>query len=304
METSSDAKILAGAEHWQRDGWAVVDGLLPADLCSEALAELHAASADAMAKPGPVRRPDQQDTEVRFRGRQFDGTTLFPYPGAPTVNRLFVHPLVVGLAAACLDTSDLRLYQSRIWSKYGDHTNYEQPHHRDVNHSLVPTRNGPGYGHVEMFVYLHDVAVGAGAPMVAPGFATGLGGVGTQRISSRDEAPELYTNEVAAAGSAGSVFAYRSDVWHRGTDIPAGDERHVLVLSFRPAAIDWVGFDAHQPLVSLPDWISFAEASTPDELALFGVPRPGHEFWTHEVVDAFATHYPDLDVDPWRQALS
>jgi len=253
MNTSAQNLISDGAKHWQREGWAVVDGLLPAEVCRAALDELIAASATAMAKPGPVRRPDQQDTEVRFRGRQFDGTTLFPFPGAPTVNRLFVHPLIVGLAAACLATTDLRLYQSRVWSKYGDHTNYEQPHHRDVNHSLVPTRNGPGFGHIEMFVYLHDVEEGAGAPMVAQGFADKLGGVGTQPIRTRDEAPELYANEVAIAGSAGSVFAYRSDVWHRGTDMPMGGERHVLVLSFRPASIDWIGFDAHQPLVSLPD---------------------------------------------------
>lgn len=139
--------------------------------------------------------------------------------------------------------------------------------------------------------------------MVAPGFADGLGGVGTQRISGREDAPELYANEIAASGSAGSVLAYRSDVWHRGTDIPSGHERHVLVLAFRPAAIDWIGFDAHQPLVSLPDWIAFAEGSSPEELALFGVPRPGHEFWTSETLDAMQRHYPGLDLMPWRDAL-
>lgn len=302
---TSDGRIVEAAEAWKRHGWAVADGLLPADLCARALDELRASDITEQAKPGPVRRADQQDTEVRFRGRQFDGTTLFPFPGAPTLNRLFVHPALVELAGALLETDDLRLYQSRVWSKYGDHTNYEQPHHRDVNHSLIPTRNGPGFGHVEMFVYLHDVAEGRGAPKVSsPGFATGLGGVGTQRISDREEAPELYRDEVAAAGSAGSVFAYRSDVWHRGTDIPAGEERHVLVAAFRPAAVDWIGFDAHQPLVSLPDWIAFAEASTPDELALFGVPRPGHAFYTPEVLDAMQRHYPGLDVEPWRAALA
>ncbi|MEM7091490.1 MAG: phytanoyl-CoA dioxygenase family protein [Actinomycetota bacterium] len=298
------ASIAQAAEAWKRDGFVVIDGLLPAELCTQALDELRATDIIERAKPGPVRRADQHDDEVRFRGRQFDGTTLFPFPGAPTLNRLFVHPDLVAFCAAALEDDDLRLYQSRVWSKFGDHTNYAQPHHRDVNHSLIPTRNGPGYGHIELFVYLHDVGVDTGAPRVAPGFATGLGGVGTQRISTVDEAPELYADEVSAAGRVGSVFAYRSDVWHRGTDIPEGHERHVLVAAYRPAAVDWVGFDAHQPLVSLPDWITFVEASSPADLALFGIPRPGHEFYTAEVVEGMSRHYPGLDVSPWTDALS
>jgi hypothetical protein len=298
-----DETLASAAQTWKQDGWVVADGLVPAELCAEALGELRAADLRERAKPGPVRRPDQHDDEVRFRGRQFDGTTLFPFPDAPALNRLFVHPSLVEFAKAALETDDVRLYQSRVWSKYGDHTNYEQPHHRDVNHSLIPTRNGPGFGHIEMFVYLHDVGADTGAPRVAPGFATGLGGVGTQEISTIDKMPELYENEQPAAGSTGSMFAYRSDVWHRGTDIPDGHERHVLVIAFRPAAVDWIGFDAHQPLVSLPAWIEFVEGSSPEELALFGIPRPGHEFYTAEVVDAFARHYPGLDVTPWRDAL-
>lgn len=299
-----DERIIQAAETWQRDGFVVIDGLLPKDLCEQALAEIKAADLTERAKPGPVRRADQVDTEVRFRGRQFDGTTLFPFPDAPTANRLFVHPALVEFSQAALAADEVRLYQSRIWSKFGDHTNYEQPHHRDVNHSLIPTRNGAGFGHVEMFIYLHDVGVDTGAPRVAPGFATGLGGVGTQKISGPDVAPELYADEVSAAGSAGTLFAYRSDTWHRGTDIPEGHERHVMVAAYRPAAVTWIGFDAHQPLVSLPDWISFVEGSSPDELALFGIPLPGHEFYTGEVIDALAVHYPGLDVAPWRQALA
>lgn len=127
----TDDEIAQAGETWRTQGWVVIDGLLPADLCAQALAELKAADDDVRAKPGPVRRPDQKDAELRFRGRQFDGTTLFPYPQAPTLNRLFVHPRLVEFSSAALGTDDLRLYQSRVWSKYGDHTDYEQPHHRD-----------------------------------------------------------------------------------------------------------------------------------------------------------------------------
>ena len=301
--SASRRHVAAAAERWQRNGWVLVEGLLPADRCAAALAELRSAEPALPAAAGPIRRADRHDGAARFRSRQFDGTTLFPYPGAPQLNRLFVDASLLAFARAALGTEDLRLYQSRVWSKYGDHTNYEQPHHRDTNHSLLPIRNGPGYGHLELFVYLHDVDEHSGAPRVVGHGADGIGGAGTGRIVEPDDGPELYADEVSAAGSAGSVLAYRSDVWHRGIDLPPGAERHILVVGFRPAAVEWIGFDEHAPLVNSPDWITFAEASTPDELALFGIPRPGHDFYTSDVIDAMARHYPGLDLGPWKSAL-
>ena len=82
-----------------------------------------------------------------------------------------------------------------------------------------------------------------------------------------------------------------------------GRERHVAVIAFKPAGTDWIGFDAHPPLVNSPDFRRFAEACTPDELALFGVPRPGHPFWTDRTVTQMGDIYPDLDLEPWRAAL-
>lgn len=306
--------IEAAAEQWKANGWVLLDGLIPTAEIVPGYEELLQNLASPEAPAGPTRRADESpetDRGPRFRGRQFDGTTLFPYPDAPLLNRLFVHPRLIDFATAALETTDLRIYQSRVWSKFGDHTNYEQPHHIDGNHSLVPIRQGAPWGHVECFVYLHDVDERNGAPRLVPAAATdaatswpGIGGAGTGRPIGRDEAPHLYDAEVSAAAGAGSVLAYRSDVWHRGIDIPAGAERHIMVVAFRPAQVEWIGFDAHAPLVNRPDFVTFAEACTPEELALFGVPRPGHEFWTADVLDAMARAYPRLDLAPWRAALA
>ena len=305
--------IEEAAARWKTNGWVVVDALVPSDVVAAALAEIpdRNEAAAGTPDPGPTRRADQAET--KFRARQFDGTTLFPYPDAPNLNRLFVHPAIVQFAQAALETDDLRIYQSRVWSKYGDHTSYEQPHHLDGNHSLVPVRQGPGWGHLECFLYLHDVDDANGAPRAVPaaaagrnglGVGEGLGGAGTMgHLRHRDDTPAFYEHEVSAGGSAGSLFAYRSDVWHRGVDIPAGAERHIVAVSFRPAHVTWIGFDAHAPLVNRPDFIRFAEQCTPEELALFDVPRPGHEFWTADAIDAFQRIYPELDVKPWRDAI-
>jgi len=55
--------------------------------------------------------------------------------------------------------------------------------------------------------------------------------------------------------------------------------------------------------VTRPDFVAFAETCTPEELALFDVPLPGHEFWTAEVLDATQRIYPRLDLEPWWNAL-
>ncbi len=150
--------IEEAAAEWQTNGWVVVEGLVPAEDVGAALAEIRPRNEIEHTPTGSTRRSDLPGDPARFRTKQFDGTTLFPYPNAPNLNRLFVHPAIVAFAKAALETDDLRIYQSRVWSKYGDHTNYEQPHHLDGNHSLVPIRQGPGWGHLECFLYLHDVS--------------------------------------------------------------------------------------------------------------------------------------------------
>lgn len=305
--------IAHAVEQWKREGWVVVHDLLPAADVAAALAEIPERDQTPVVQPGPLRRADQP-SNPRFRNKQFEGTTLFPYPNAPRLNRLFVHPALLAFVEAALETDELRIYQARVWSKYGGDTNYEQPHHIDGNHSLVPIRQGAPWGHVECFIYLHDLDDTNGAPRAVPasaagrnglGVGDGLGGAGTSvRSAPSDETAHLYRHEVSAAGTAGSVFAYRSDVWHRGIDIPASVERHLLPVSFRTAAAPWIGFDDFAPLVGRPDFVAFAESCTPAELALFGVPAPGHDYWTAEVLDAMARIYPKLDLTPWRVALT
>jgi len=75
------------------------------------------------------------------------------------------------------------------------------------------------------------------------------------------------------------------------------------VVAFRPAVADWFGYDAFPRLGADSTFRSFAAGKTPEELALFGVPRPGHAFWNEVTVAAMAAKYPGLDVSPWRDAL-
>jgi phytanoyl-CoA dioxygenase PhyH len=286
--------LLAAARQWQIEGWALVDGLIDEATIDAVAGDLERLyGTDTFADYNRASGFGDGSPEGRqFRSTQFNGMRGFPQPGCPALNDLFVHPKLTEFARLALGDDDLRIYQAAVWGKWAGEVNYEQPLHQDTNHSLLPPRMEPGYWHLESFLYLSDVDEYSAPPRLVP--------------RSRSDAPyhDLYQDEVTATGRRGSFLAYRSDVWHRGTDFTRSDaSRFVLVVAFRPAQADWFGYDAFPRLGNDPTFQSFAIGKSPDELALFGVPRPGHSYWNESTVDAMAAKYPGLDVAPWRAAL-
>ncbi|HWE66385.1 MAG TPA: phytanoyl-CoA dioxygenase family protein [Acidimicrobiales bacterium] len=286
--------LVAAAHRWQSEGWALVDGLVPEaeiDAVAGDLERLFA--ADTFADYNRAARFGDGSPEGRqFRSTQFQGMRGFPQAGCSTLNDLFVQPRLIEFARLALGDDDLRIYQAALWGKWAGEVNYEQPLHQDGNHSLLPPRMEPGFWHLESFLYLSDVDEGCAPPRVVP------------RSRSDVAYDHLYEHEVVATARRGSLLAYRSDVWHRGTDFARSDaSRFVLVVAFRPARADWFGYDAFPRLGSDVTFRSFAAGKSPEELALFGVPRPGHAYWNEATVDAMAAKYPGLDLSPWRAAL-
>lgn len=285
---------MAAAGQWQTEGWALVDGLVEVSEIDTVAGDLERLfAADTFADYNQAAGFGDGSPEGRqFRSTQFDGMRGFPQPDCPALNDLFVHPRLAEFARLALDEDDVRIYQAAVWGKWAGAVNYEQPLHQDGNHSLLPPRMEPGFWHLESFLYLSDVDADCAPPRLVP--------------RSRSGVPhdDLYDHEIAATGLRGSLLAYRSDVWHRGTDFARPDaSRFVLVVGFRPAQADWFGYDAFPRLGNSRAFRSFAAGKSPEELALFGVPRPGHAYWNEATVDAMAAKYPGLDVSPWRAAV-
>jgi hypothetical protein len=226
-----------------------------------------------------------------FRATQFDGMRGFPFHGCARLNDLFVHPRLIEFARAALADDDIRIYQAAAWGKWAGDVNYEQPLHQDGNHSLLPPRMEPGFWHMETFLYLSDVDESCAPPRLVPCSKASV------------DYDHLYEHEIAATGRRGTLMAYRSDVWHRGSDFARPDaSRFVAVIGFRPARATWFGYDAIERNGNSSTFAKFARGKSPDDLALFGVPLPGHPYWTAATVDAMAAKYPGLDVGPWRSA--
>jgi hypothetical protein len=304
---------------WADQGWVVLKGLIDRDTIAAAAADLWDVFPTAEtyhADPDGTRRrylgipPERDELYVwppegpGFRPAQHNWHGDFPLPGTGALNRLFVHPSIVDFMRRALQTTDLRMYQAGVSAKYTGETNYEQPMHTDRNHSWLPAKGVAPWWHVESFLYLSDVDMGT-APTHLVRLKDSVGRATTVPLVLPQWDPELYAAELPAIGVAGSLLAYRPDVFHRAVNLTEpGGARFLLNVSYRGAGQDWVGYHVQQSNATSPDWVTFVEGSTPDQLSLLGFPPPGHAIWDADLLDATAERYPRLDLAPWRAALA
>ncbi|MBV9794456.1 MAG: phytanoyl-CoA dioxygenase family protein [Actinobacteria bacterium] len=291
-------ELAAAAAAWRRDGFVVLPGYLDGPELAAAqrdLAAVYPSAADYHAAPGD--RAHQP-----FSGDEFGGIIAFPFPTV-ALSRLVVHDRLIALAAAVFGTDDLRVYASELWAKYSGAARYEQEHHRDyLNHTpLVPSRDRRWRG-LELFIWLSDVPEDHGPTHVVPLPVT-AGVAALPHGYLRTERPDFYQHERSAAGPAGTVVAYSTDTFHRGTEITAPrSARFSAHVSYRHADNSWTGRQAWGDRSFHPDWAPFVTQASVRQLLLFGFPPPGHPYWTRQTVADLAVRYPGLDTSGWPPA--
>jgi hypothetical protein len=217
-----------------------------------------------------------------------------------------VGDLLIGLACELLGTSDVRMYLAHATAKYaGQPSDYNRLLHTDYpNQTLTVPRAEAGYHQMETFVYLSDVDEGNGATRFLSRTRTAAIPVEEHTLNLTDHG-DLYRDDVAVCAPAGSVVVYRPDVYHRSNDFrdPARS-RFLLHVSYRPAAVEWGGYQAWPFKGFSPEWHTFVAGATPRQLEVLGFPPPGHPFWTEETLTGVGRRYPGLDLTPWRLAAS
>lgn len=298
-------------DRWSTDGFVVLDGYLTVEELAPSIASLPSAfpTADEFHDDvDPVRN-------ARFRD-EFGGIDTFPF-GDVELGLLAVHPSLIRLARLLLSTDDIRVYSIESWAKYTGAADYEQALHRDyLNHTLLVPSADAEFSQVEMFVYLSDVPDDLGAPSfvplrnttdlpVLPNWYPPSGTAGDDSgWTSRHAHPELYEHERSGAGSIGTVVAYTTSTFHRGRQLTrARGARYTVHVNFRPAHLEWAARRSWVDESTAPAWSDFVGRASPDQLALFGIPLPGHPYWTRRTLEGIAQRYPGLDVAPWRDAL-
>jgi ectoine hydroxylase-related dioxygenase (phytanoyl-CoA dioxygenase family) len=292
----------AAQRQWNADGWCVVGGVFSADEVAAAQAALPAlfpTAEEFAADTDPTRSAPFRDDSHRVMPR-------FPFEDG-SLTDLVVHDRIIALAEELLglDVDQLRLYQASLSAKYGQGAlSDEQLLHPDYgNHTLVVPRHEPGYQQLEMFVYLSDVTPELGATRMVPLSLTADIPIERTYLSIDDYA-ELYEAEVPASGPAGSILAYRPDVYHRGVRMTkAGSARFMLHVSYKPADTDWLNSLALPHAGEDMAWYRFVNGASERQMTVLGFPVPGHPYWTPETLAGVAARYPMLDLAPWRDAL-
>jgi hypothetical protein len=275
-------------------GYALVEGFLSA-------AELRAAQ-DALWLHFP--KPDEYFADptrfAQYRESQFAGVEEFPYRSWD-LNRLAFHRDLVDAAERFLATTELHLYKVELWAKYAGAVDYTQPLHRDYgSHSLVVPRDDGRYRQMTTFIFLSDVTA-TDAPTHLVPYDDGKHVPYTPLYL---ELGALADREIAATGAAGTLFMYRSDILHRGSNFTRqGRSRFSILADYQERGVTWGGKMAW-PKQSPHRWAKLIPACTVRERDLFGFPRPGDPYWNEQTLTDVALRYPGIDMAPYRDAFT
>ncbi len=257
--------------------------------------ETLAAAQAAVATIFPTRAAYFADPAAytKFTASQFAGIRHFPYDRR-ILDALAVNPDLVDAAERFLGGSDLDLYKVELWAKYAGAIDYDQPHHRDYgNHSLVvPTDDAP---QMTTILLLSDVGLDDGPTRAVP--------LGVSR--DRPTTPmilqpgELVEHEVALTGTAGTLILYRTDVFHRGSNLRGDAARFILMADFKRRGTPWTGKIAWPDRAIVRGWSTAIAAMTVRQRDLFGFPPPDSAYWTPATVAGVAARYPAMDMAPY-----
>lgn len=282
----SDAQL---AEIWDR-GYTLVEGFLDgASLAEarEALWSVYPRPEDYFADPS---------AHPKFATSQFAGLRLFPYDSW-ALNRLPVYPDLVDAAERFLGDSDIEIYKVELWAKYAGAINYDQMHHRDFgNHSLVAPRADGEHVQMTTFLLLSDVTELDGPTKVVPNEI----GRDIPIIPKEQPFGALFDKEVSIEGPAGSLFIYKTDILHRGSDFKAPDRsRFVMLVDFQRRGWRWNGKMSWPDHANRLDRTGVMVRMSPRERDLFGWPPPGSDYWNAQTLRDVALRYPGIDLTPY-----
>lgn len=296
-------------ETWRREGVTRITDFFTAD-------EVSAVCADFEKVYGRVAGADQgldrkkADQVARFHRTQFQTLEAIPFEDTPALNLIGVHPALIAFAKTALNTDHVHLYQCQAWAKFTGDADYDQPFHCDFsNHTLTVPSEDTLKNSVTIISYFTDVSDAHGAMHYV-----------TRTDSAKVAGPEASLNiEPAAqaklqaglkpfarssASPAGTAIPYAIDVYHRGTNLTApGGRRYAVMACFKKAGDESIGFHAWQFHHTRP-WRDVFNYATPEQLACFGVQRPGDPFWTETTLARAQARYPGWDMSPYRHAMA
>jgi hypothetical protein len=250
--------------------------------------------------------------------KQFEHVTSMPFDCSPALNLLGLHPELINFAKAAMGVPAVRMYQCLAWAKFSGQANFEQPFHMDyVNHTLTVPGDCPAERTVNFSIYMSNITNEHGAiRYVRRPEGDEVCGIARPMLPAGAQQDALRKIELSGAGPVGSVFAYSTDVYHRGTNLTAEDgRRYTLFVGYKaaqnesisftswPTATASIGFvrgiaGTHKDL-----WLPIFEHAKPEQLECLNIPPPGNPFWTEAKLARAQCRWPTWNLEPWFRAL-
>lgn len=292
---------------WRRDGAVVIEKFFtPAEVA--AVVRDFETVFGRLGGDEPLIRKKEGETG-RFHEAQFKGVAPVPLDCSPALNLIGVHPALVAFAKEALGAPDVHVYQCQAWAKYTGEADYDQPFHCDfVNHTLTAPSEVTTANSITILCYFSDVSEAHGPMHYVPRTASAsvAGPEATFSLDSevrRRVQEGLQPLERSSAAPAGSIVPYAIDVYHRGTNLTAPHgHRFALMSCFKKAGDEAIAFHAWA-FHHMKPWARIFDHATPEQLACFGVPRPGHPFWTDTTIKRTEARYPGWNSKPYRGAM-
>ncbi|HEY1879802.1 MAG TPA: phytanoyl-CoA dioxygenase family protein [Caulobacteraceae bacterium] len=279
------------AEIWDR-GFTLVENFLDTETlrrAQDALWDIYPRPADYFAEPAAF---------PRFSRSQFAGLRYFPYDSW-ALNLVAVYPDLVDAAERFLQSEDIEIYKIELWAKYAGAIDYDQPHHRDFgNHTLVVPRLDGQHVQMTTFILLSDVTAADGPTKVVPHpFGREL-----PMDPRRLPAGSFADQELSIEGPAGSIFIYKTDVFHRGSNFTdPGRSRFVMLVDFQQRGWRWNGKMSWPDHAERPGMGEAMVRMTPRQRDLFGWPPIRSDYWNAQTLRDVALRYPGIDLSPYAQ---
>jgi hypothetical protein len=281
------------AEIWDR-GFTLVENVLDAETlqrAQEALWDIYPRPADYFSDPSAF---------PRFSRSQFAGLRYFPYDSW-ALNQVAIYPDLVDAAERFLQSEDIEIYKIELWAKYAGAVVYDQPHHRDFgNHTLVVPRLDGRHVQMTTFILLSDVTVADGPTKVVPH------PIGSELPMDPRRLPvgSFDDQEVSIEGPAGSLFIYRTDVFHRGSNFIAPERsRFVMLVDFQQRGWRWNGKMSWPDHAERPGMLEAMVRMTPRQRDLFGWPPIGSDYWNAQTLRDVALRYPGIDLSAYAEDM-
>ncbi|HEY1828749.1 MAG TPA: phytanoyl-CoA dioxygenase family protein [Acidimicrobiales bacterium] len=284
-------------------GYLVFEGFLGTE-------ELEAAQeALWLHYPTPEEYFSDPTAHAFLAASQFAGIVGGPWRSW-NLNRVTFHPDLLDLAERFLGSRDLRLYEAELWAKYAGAVDYDQRHHRDFgNHTLVVPKRSDPPTQMQSLILLSDVAEEDGPTKIVslsvggtvPYWPSSLVDGGHDLAQTYSPPGSFATDEISATGPAGTLFSYRPDVLHRGSQMTGErSARFTLSAHYDVWTPRWTGRVAWPAKALGPNWCELIERATPRERSVFGFPEPGNPYWDEQTLADTQARYPRADLMPYR----